>query len=69
MKENEKINEKILRIVRSGVLEKDIDFGGDVLITLRCGLERIELKDNHDGSYDKIFKVGIIQVEKCEKAD
>jgi len=57
------INEKILKITGSASLPREIEFGQDVEITLRGSLVKTELKDNQDGTFDKIFKVKIQELK------
>ena len=58
------INEKILKITGSASLPREIEFGQDVEITLRGSLVKTELKDNQDGTFDKIFKVKIQELKE-----
>ena len=56
------INEKILRITGSVSLEKEIKFGKDIEITVRGALVKTELKDNNDGTFDKVYKVKMEEI-------
>ena len=64
------INEKILRITGSVSLEKEIKFGEDIEIIVRGALVKTELKDNNDGTFDKVYKVKMEEiVNEGEKFD
>ena len=65
--ETKKIDERFLVITGKICVEKDIDFGKDVRITLVGGLVKTEYEDNQDGTFDKIMKVKGAVVEQCDK--
>jgi len=63
----EVINERILKITGSATLEDDLKFGNELGIVLRGSLVKTELKDNNDGSFNKIFKVKLLTLEQIEE--
>ena len=61
------INERILKITGSAELENDLKFGTELGIVLRGSLVKTELKDNNDGSFNKIFKLKMLTLEQIEE--
>ena len=60
----ETINERVLKITGSANLEDDIKFGNELQVVLRASLVKTELKDNQDGSFNKIYKCKILFLEQ-----
>ncbi|NCN86941.1 hypothetical protein GW932_03830 [archaeon] len=66
MSEEKTINERILYCIGSAAVEKDLDLGQDVTITVKGNVLKIEQRDNQDGTRDLLFKVKLITVEKLD---
>ena len=56
------INERILKITGGANIEKDLPFGNELFVEVIGSLVKTELKDNHDGTFDKIYKVKILSL-------
>ena len=63
----ETINERVLKITGSANLEDDLKFGNELGVVLRGSLVKTELKDNNDGSFNKIYKVKLLTLEQIEE--
>ena len=61
------INERILKITGSVNIDKELPWGTEIGVVLKGSLVKTELKDNNDGSWDKIYKVKITTLEQVEK--
>ena len=57
------INERILKITGSVNLITDLPWGTEFEMIIRGSLVKTELKDNQDGTFDKIYKVKLTTLE------
>ena len=55
-----KLNERIIKIVGSANIDKDIQLGHDYTLGLNVNCFRAEDANNEDGSFDKIYKLKLL---------
>ena len=61
------INERILKITGSVNIDKELPWGTEIGVVLKGSLVKTELKDNNDGSFDKVSKLKITILEQIEE--
>ncbi len=62
---DKQINERLIHFSGKAIIPEDIE--DDVEYKVKGAVVEESLRDNQDGTWDKIFKVKIITVEKSEE--
>lgn len=59
-----KLNENLIRFRGKHPMEKPLEMGKDVILKIKVNCDEIQKKDRQDGTMDKVFVCGILDVEE-----
>lgn len=60
------INEKLVLIKGKGCIPNELKMSEDVVITIKGSVVNVEDSDNFNGTIDRLYKIKILTIDKCE---